>query len=57
MVPAQMVKGLQSTEDVIAQSRKLHFTHTLHGTGIYVYIDSPNHPNVGIYDNPMECMG
>ena len=24
---------------------------------IYAYIDPPNHPNVGIYDSPMECLG
>ena len=30
---------------------------TLHGTAIYAYIDPPNHPNVGIYGSPMECLG
>ena len=25
-------------------------------TAIYAYIDPPNHPNVGIYGSPMECM-
>ena len=24
---------------------------------IYAYIDPPNHPNVGIYDSPMESLG
>ena len=24
---------------------------------IYAYIDPPNHPNVGIYGSPMECLG
>ena len=24
---------------------------------IYAYIDPQNHPNVGIYGSPMECLG
>ena len=24
---------------------------------IYAYFDPPNHPNVGIYGSPMECLG
>ena len=35
----------------------LFYTQTLHGTAIYAYIDPPNHPNVGIYGSPMECLG
>ena len=32
-------------------------SHTLHGTGMYAYIDPPNHPNVGRYMAYMERLG
>ena len=32
-------------------------SQTLHGTAIYAYIDTQNHPNVSIYGSPMECLG
>ena len=28
-----------------------------HSMQIYTYIDPSNHPNVGIYGSPMECLG
>ena len=31
-------------------------TQTLHGTAIYAYIEPSNHPSVGIYGSPVECL-
>ena len=33
-------------------------SQTLHGTGIYAYMDPPKPPQlIGIYGSPMECLG
>ena len=35
----------------------IYIPDTTHGTAIYANIDPQNHPNVGIYGSPMECLG
>ena len=31
--------------------------HSVYAISIYAYIDPQNHPNVGKYGSPMECLG
>ena len=53
--PEAAIRNQTSSDPLNAPG--LTHSQTLHGTGIHVYIDPPNHPNVGIYMAYMECLG